>query len=178
MGFEGLNGYELVFRPLEEYFRAGGPVLWALLALGLILLMLILERALYLWLIYKPRRERIAASVNALDHPYHRLSRIGEIEKELQDSFAMIKCLISLCPLLGLLGTVSGMITLFDTMAIQGTGNARLMASGVARTVYPTLTGMSLALITLLLTHPLEQYSRKERQRYESLKLENIHATA
>jgi biopolymer transport protein ExbB len=54
----------------------------------------------------------------------------------------MIKTLVSLCPLLGLLGTVTGMIQVFDVMAVEGTSNARSMAAGVSLATVPTMAGM------------------------------------
>jgi biopolymer transport protein ExbB len=48
---------------------------------------------------------------------------------------------VALCPLLGLLGTVTGMISVFDAMATQG-GNARSMAAGVSMATIPTMAGM------------------------------------
>ncbi len=48
---------------------------------------------------------------------------------------------MALCPLLGLLGTVTGMVTVFDAMATQG-GNARSMAAGVSMATIPTMSGM------------------------------------
>ena len=48
---------------------------------------------------------------------------------------------ITLCPFLGLLGTVTGMIQVFDAMATQG-GNARSMAAGVSAATIPTMSGM------------------------------------
>ena len=42
----------------------------------------------------------------------------------------------------GLLGTVTGMIEVFDVMAITGSGNARSMASGVSKATIPTMAGM------------------------------------
>jgi len=49
---------------------------------------------------------------------------------------------VALCPLLGLMGTVTGMIEVFDVMAVSGTGNARSMASGVSKATIPTMAGM------------------------------------
>ena len=63
----------------------------------------------------------------------------------------MIQGLIALCPLLGLLGTVTGMIDVFDIMAITGTGNARAMASGIARATLPTMTGLFVSIVGLFL---------------------------
>jgi biopolymer transport protein ExbB len=58
----------------------------------------------------------------------------------------MIRAFVALCPLVGLLGTVTGMIQVFEVMAVLGTGNAREMASGVSAATLPTLAGMVLAL--------------------------------
>ena len=63
----------------------------------------------------------------------------------------LIQGLIALCPLLGLLGTVTGMIEVFDIMAITGTGNARAMASGIARATLPTMTGLFVSIVGLFL---------------------------
>ncbi len=57
-------------------------------------------------------------------------------------SVAIIQTLVALCPLLGLMGTVTGMIEVFDVMAVSGTGNARSMASGVSKATIPTMAGM------------------------------------
>ena len=54
----------------------------------------------------------------------------------------VIQTLVALCPLLGLMGTVTGMIEVFDVMAISGSGNARSMASGVSKATIPTMAGM------------------------------------
>ena len=56
---------------------------------------------------------------------------------------------MTLCPLLGLLGTVTGMISVFDAMATQG-GNARSMAAGVSMATIPTMSGMIASLSGLL----------------------------
>ena len=54
-----------------------------------------------------------------------------------------IRALVALCPMLGLLGTVTGMIEVFDVMAIAGSGNARGMAAGVSKAApapFPAVT--------------------------------------
>ena len=63
----------------------------------------------------------------------------------------LIQGLIALCPLLGLLGTVTGMIEVFDIMAITGTGNARAMASGIAKATLPTMTGLFISIVGFFL---------------------------
>ena len=61
-----------------------------------------------------------------------------------------IKGLVALCPLLGLLGTVTGMIEVFDVMAYTGTGNPRAMASGVSKATLPTMTGLVISISGLI----------------------------
>jgi biopolymer transport protein ExbB len=58
----------------------------------------------------------------------------------------MIKVCVSLCPLLGLLGTVTGMIVVFHVMAVTGGGDAKSMAGGVSRATIPTMAGMVAAI--------------------------------
>jgi biopolymer transport protein ExbB len=71
---------------------------------------------------------------------------VAEAERQIRGSLPMIRAVVALCPLLGLLGTVTGMIQVFEVMAVLGTGNAREMASGVSAATLPTLAGMVLAL--------------------------------
>ena len=54
--------------------------------------------------------------------------------------------LLMVLPLLGLLGTVVGMIQVFNIMAVAGTSNARLMSAGVSAATIPTMAGMVAAL--------------------------------
>jgi biopolymer transport protein ExbB len=61
-----------------------------------------------------------------------------------------------LCPLLGLLGTVTGMVAVFDAMATLG-GNARSMAAGVSMATIPTMAGMIASLSGLLGTTILKR---------------------
>ena len=58
----------------------------------------------------------------------------------------MIVTLAAVAPLLGLLGTVSGMITTFDVIAIFGTGNARAMAGGISESLITTQSGLTVAI--------------------------------
>jgi biopolymer transport protein ExbB len=85
------------------------------------------------------------------DHKSWSAQRIREAQLSimrmaLTRNISKIKVLVALCPLLGLLGTVTGMISVFDVMAVTGTGNARLMASGISMATIPTMAGMVAAL--------------------------------
>ena len=70
-----------------------------------------------------------------------RLRLISEVNLRLKANMGFIKTLISLLPLLGLLGTVTGMVQVFEAMTYSG-GNARSMAAGVSAATIPTMSGM------------------------------------
>jgi biopolymer transport protein ExbB len=64
--------------------------------------------------------------------------------------------------MLGLLGTVTGMIEVFDVMAISGGGNTRAMASGVSKATIPTMAGMVAALSGMMLIHQIERFAQNQ----------------
>jgi biopolymer transport protein ExbB len=64
----------------------------------------------------------------------------------LTDKLAMIGVLAAVAPLLGLLGTVTGMMATFDVLAIFGTGNAKAMANGISEALVTTQTGLLIAI--------------------------------
>ena len=79
----------------------------------------------------------------------------------------MIQPFVALCPLLGLLGTVTGMISVFEVMAVSGSGNARSMAAGVSRATIPTMAGMVGALSGVFLVTILTRTAKRSIQNLE-----------
>ena len=77
----------------------------------------------------------------------------------------LIRVLIAICPLLGLLGTVTGMITTFDVLAVFGTGNAKAMAGGISEALITTQTGLLVAIPGLYMKGFLERRARRLQQR-------------
>jgi biopolymer transport protein ExbB len=75
-----------------------------------------------------------------------RQAMISQVTEQMNSTLPLIKTCIAVCPLLGLLGTVTGMISVFDVMALTGSGNVRSMASGVSMATIPTMAGMVAAL--------------------------------
>jgi biopolymer transport protein ExbB len=86
---------------------------------------------------------------------------ISEVRLAASEGLAMIQTLVALCPLLGLLGTVTGMITVFQVMAVSGTGNARSMAAGVSMATIPTMAGMVGALSGVFLVTILTRTAKR-----------------
>ena len=75
--------------------------------------------------------------------------------------------MIAICPLLGLLGTVSGMVTVFDVIAVTGNSNARAMSSGIYKATLPTMVGLCLALSALYFSHNIKQLVLKHSAQFE-----------
>ena len=78
----------------------------------------------------------------------------------LERFLSLIKVLIALCPLLGLLGTVTGMIAVFDSIAMTGNSDAKAMASGIFQATLPTMSGLVLAISALYFSHYLHESFR------------------
>ena len=78
-----------------------------------------------------------------------------------------------MCPLFGLLGTVTGMIAVFDVMAFKGLGNPRLMAGGVSQATLPTMVSMVVALVGLIGLNQLKNRKTKlELELVETFKVD------
>jgi len=87
----------------------------------------------------------------------------------------LIPSLIALLPMFGLLGTVTGMIQVFDVMAVLGSGNPRAMADGVSAATIPTMSGMVVALAAIPFATQLERmYQDKLQILNEMLKIEDL----
>ena len=106
----------------------------------------------------------------------HRITATGQRRTHCDKVLSVVKrsprmTAIELLPLLGLLGTVTGMVQVFDVMAIAGTSNARLMAGGVSAATIPTMAGLVAALSGVYLVTFLENKANAEIERAEDLLL-------
>jgi biopolymer transport protein ExbB len=108
------------------------------------------------------RKERASWNAEQIRQAY-----ISRLTIRLTGSIPIIQALVALCPLLGLMGTVTGMIEVFDVMAISGGGNARSMASGVSKATIPTMAGMVGALSGVFASTWLVRTSKAERTHLE-----------
>lgn len=137
---------------LLQFMQQGGAVQWWLAAVVFMIWILVIERLLYLLLIFpKQKGKWIEYWQSRQDHTswYARSIRdgwLGEAQVALNKNLSFIKVLVAICPMLGLLGTVTGMISVFDVMAIQGSSNPKLMAAGISLATLTTLSGMIAAL--------------------------------
>ena len=113
---------------------------------------LIIERLWYFYRVYPASRRAIISNWEARADTTSwyakriREEMISQAAIGLKDNVGVIKALIAICPLLGLMGTVTGMVSVFDVMTYAGTSNARAMAAGVSMATVPTMAGMVAAL--------------------------------
>jgi len=154
---------------IRDFFELGGPVLNVIAIVTLFMWMLIIERIVYLRTGHRKLIRQ--AHVYWDDRPEYsswnahqiRDRIISQVSASAERNMALIKTCVALCPLLGLLGTVTGMIEVFEVMAISGSGNPRSMASGVSKATVPTMAGMVAALSGVAMSAYLENKARRER---------------
>ena len=159
------------FDVIRSFMEQGGQVLWLILFTLILLWSLIIERHLFFkkeysqykaeiveqWMARKDRGSWYAKKI--------REATLSQVKTDLSKNISLIKTLVALCPLLGLLGTVTGMVAVFDVMAETGTGNARLMASGISMATIPTMSGMVAALSGLYFGSLLEGRAKRENEK-------------
>jgi biopolymer transport protein ExbB len=158
---------------MERFFDMGGPVLYAIFVVLLLMWGLILERFWYLRAVFPAEATGVIQAWDSRRDTTSwyagriRDAMIADVHQNLHRNLLLIKTLIALCPLLGLLGTVTGMISVFDVMAVAGTSNARAMAGGVSRATVPTMSGMVAALSGMYFSVRLQQRADMEADKLE-----------
>lgn len=155
-------------RLLLDFFDTGGSVLWLILALTITLWTLIVGRLMFLFQEY-PQMSKQAFARWAEREDKHswygeslRKQWASELDCALSANLKLIPGLIALLPMLGLLGTVTGMIQVFDVLAVTGASNPRSMADGVSAATIPTMSGMVAALTAMPVSAALERRYQKE----------------
>ena len=162
-----------VIEVILAFMDKGGNVLWLIAALVFFMWTLIFERLWYFSSSWKADRAQFVAdwegrgerrSWNAKQIRMRLLSTSREL---INDNMNVIATCVALCPLLGLLGTVTGMIEVFNVMAVTGGGDAKSMAGGVEKSTIPTMAGMVAALSGLFANTYLQRVASREQQLLE-----------
>ena len=167
---------------IRAFLDSGGVILTAIAVMIFVMWLMILERMLFtlngyrkvkrdLLTNWQARNERASWNAEQIRQAF-----VARAKLQLEQNLPMIATLVALCPLMGLLGTVTGMIEVFDVMAISGGGNVRSMASGVSKATIPTMAGMVGALSGVFANSWLQRKSKREIELLEdSLELDIQH---
>ncbi|MCC2618065.1 MotA/TolQ/ExbB proton channel family protein [Aestuariibacter halophilus] len=162
-----------IFEAIRDFIETGGGVLLVIGFLIFCMWILILERVFYVFVTHKAYRDALLANWRARadrsswNAEQIRQAMISRVSLRINSGLPIIQALVALCPLLGLMGTVTGMIEVFEVMAISGSGNARSMASGVSKATIPTMAGMVGALSGVFASTWLARKARRERLHLE-----------
>ncbi len=153
-------------------FEMGGNVLYLLVLSAFIFFTLFFEKFFYLRFEFKKRAKLIIEEFSDDDRSWattqKMYAQLSMLRVKLQSNMSVLKVIIALFPLMGLLGTVTGMIQVFDMMSSSSTTNAASMASGISMATIPTMVGMSLAVITLFMITRAQYEIKRELHKLES----------
>lgn len=156
------------FAAIGAFMDQGGTLMYYIAALTFVMWALVFERVFYLkgglkgdvqeyLKIWEARSERKSWNARQI-----RNAMISRMSAKINRNMAMITTLIALCPLMGLLGTVTGMIEVFSVLSLTGGGDAKQMAGGVSKATIPTMAGMVAALSGLFVNTYLTRITERE----------------
>ena len=164
----------------QERVEQGGPVGYVILAIGVIGLLISIERFISLFLIGSKVSRQLKTETPSEDNPLGRVMMVKTqnpdadtetLELKLSESIlrevpklsarlTMIKIISVVAPLIGLLGTVTGMINTFQAITLFGTGDPKLMAGGISQALVTTVLGLVVAIPMVFLFTMLHTRSR------------------
>lgn len=160
---------------LSNLFDKGGGTLWAILCASILLWVLIIERYWAHWRQLPGFRDSLMQewhdrkAVIGERLAFRRVrALVGELEAEAARNVGALHALTTILPLLGLLGTVSGMIKVFDVITVFGTGNTRGMASGISEALVTTMAGLFTALSGVYFVSDLERRADNLSREFEA----------
>lgn len=165
---------------LNERIRQGGMVGYLILGLGAIGLLLVAYRFLYLYMTGAKISSQLKDEEPRENNPLGRIMQtyaenpdedtetlelkldeaILKETEPLERGLTTIKIIYVVAPLMGLLGTVVGMIETFQQITLFGTGDPKLMAGGISMALVTTVLGLSVAIPITLLHGLLQTKSR------------------
>lgn len=160
------------YAAVVDLIEAGGPFVGLIFLCGLVLWTLVLERAWFFARVLPVQAEAMLAEWRARDDHTSwcarsiRQAMISRLNAAMTSGLPLLRTLVPLAPLLGLIGTVSGMLEVFDAMALRGSADARTMASGVSHAMICTMSGLAVSITGL---YPVFFFHSRARRRTELL---------
>jgi biopolymer transport protein ExbB len=155
---------------VADLVEEGGPFVGWIFLCGLVMWTLVIERFWYFSLVLPTQaREALALWQARRDHRSWcarqiRRAMISRLNGAMSANLLLLRVLVPLAPLLGLIGTVSGMLEVFDSMALRGSADARAMASGVSHAMICTLSGLAVSITGLYPVYYFQSRTRLESE--------------
>lgn len=163
----------LGFNELNQFLERGGPVLLIIMAATFVMWSLILERLFYFRFAHKQVAADAIAEWRSRSDRKSKLAHwvrdklVSEVRQKAEQNVQLTKAMVALAPLLGLLGTVTGMVSVFDIMAITSGADAKAMSAGVSRATIPTMAGMVASLSGVLIVSAMDRRVSRSVQQVE-----------
>jgi biopolymer transport protein ExbB len=171
-----------------EWMHRGGPIMWPLAVMGAFALLLALERALALtrgWIRagHAPARREdpllaavaLAGEAGPAEEVEARAAEaLARAQPRLRRGISFLGITAASAPLIGLLGTVTGMISTFAVITEHGTGDPRLLSSGISEALLTTQLGLMVAVPALLMQTALLRAAGAVSARIEARALEAL----
>jgi biopolymer transport protein ExbB len=159
-----------VMRGIAELARDGGPYVVFIFLSGVLMWALIIERYWFFSRVlpgqistiqaqWRARKDRTSWCARQI-----RQAMISRLNSSMTIGFPVMQVLVPMSPLLGLIGTVSGMLDVFDSMALRGNADARSMASGVSEAMICTMTGLAVSITGLYPVHYFKTRAARETE--------------
>lgn len=165
---------------MQERIEQGGAIGYVILGLGLIGLLIAIQRFISLFLTGAKVNRQLKSDQASSDNPLGRVMLVQEqnptadtetLELKLSESIlrevpklssklTLIKIISVVAPLIGLLGTVTGMINTFQAITLFGTGDPKLMAGGISQALVTTVLGLVVAIPMVFIFALLNSRSR------------------
>lgn len=130
--------------PLHSFLQEGGWTLWVMFGVSCLVWARLIERMFLLSRRFPGRRAYVMKQ-----GPEEQGYLAQVLAEDLQEGMQTARTMIAALPLLGLLGTVSGMIESFDALAIFGNSNARALSGGISQALISTMVGLVTSLAAM-----------------------------
>lgn len=169
---------------LTERVQQGGVIGYVIVVLGILVVLMAVGRYLYLLIIDRKIQTQLSHLNRAEDNPLGRVLKVYDGNKTenlehleiklgeavlreipaINRGLSFLKISAAVAPLLGLLGTVTGMIITFQAITLFGAGDPKLMAGGISQALVTTVLGLTVAIPTLLLHNLVNSKATKLTQ--------------
>jgi len=159
-----------LIRGVLQLVDDGGPFVGLIFAAGILMWTIIAERYWFFRRVLPQQSKELQQKWDARSEHTSwcarqiRQAMISKLNVAMSAGMPVMQVLVPMSPLLGLIGTVAGMLEVFDSMALRGNADARSMASGVSQAMICTMTGLAVSITGLYPVHYFRTRTARETE--------------